>query len=345
MRLNFFLLFQFIILFSSILYANNIEHQSIKRDEKEKINYLPKINGTFRAKYEYQTESGESRFQVRNARVSLSGAVSRIIDYKAEIDLCDRGKIKMLDVYGRIHWKNVGFVTLGQMRVPFGTAVTRAPHLLKFANRSFISKQVANVRDVGVRLSYIPSNLPIKIEAGAFNGSGLTNQNEWRKDFAFAARAGLNIYGIKFELSGMSLIPDDIRINLFDTSLSLTYKNIFVEGEYIYKHYTNDSFDDVHAYHIVGEYKLPVKKWLRHIAFGARFDSMTNNSSGFRNEDGFLETDDSSKDRITAGVTFVPVTKIKAELRLNYEKYIYNETATINDSERDKLVIELMVRF
>lgn len=338
------LLLIFILFIPYESFANNPSDSITKKDDK-KIDYSPKINGTFRAKYEYQFEPGNSRFQVRNARVSLAGPVSRIIDYKAEIDLCDCGKIKMLDAYGRVHWDKVGFITLGQMRVPFGTAVTRPPHLLKFANRSFIAKQVANVRDVGVRLSYAPSALPLKIEAGAYNGSGLKNQNEWHNDFAFAARAGLNTHGIRFEVSGMSLIPDDIRINLFDTSLSWTYRNIFIEGEYIYKHYTNDTFEDVHAYHIVGEYKLPIKKWLKHIAFGARFDSMTDNSSGFRNEDGVLQVDDVSKDRVTAGITFASVAKIKAELRLNYEKYIYDDVEFINDSERDKLVVELMIRF
>lgn len=34
--------------------------------------YLPAIHGTVRAKYEYQTATDESRFQVRNARFRLT---------------------------------------------------------------------------------------------------------------------------------------------------------------------------------------------------------------------------------------------------------------------------------
>lgn len=34
-----------------------------------------------------------------------------------------------------------------------------------------------------------------------------------------------------------------------------------------------------------------------------------------------------------------------ADLRLNYEKYYYDEGATIKPSEHDKVVAELMVRF
>ncbi len=58
--------------------------------------YLPEIHGTIRGKYEYQTETSESRFEVRNARFSVSGNVHPIVAYKAEIDLSDEGSIKML---------------------------------------------------------------------------------------------------------------------------------------------------------------------------------------------------------------------------------------------------------
>ena len=45
---------------------------------------LPEIHGTIRGKYEYQTETSESRFEVRNARFSVSGNVHPIVAYKAE---------------------------------------------------------------------------------------------------------------------------------------------------------------------------------------------------------------------------------------------------------------------
>ena len=37
----------------------------------EDFDYIPKIHGTFRGKYELETEDGVSRFQVRNARMSV----------------------------------------------------------------------------------------------------------------------------------------------------------------------------------------------------------------------------------------------------------------------------------
>lgn len=62
----------------------------------------PQVHGTLRGKYEYQPEDKKGRFEVRTARVSFDGNVSPVVSYKAEIDLCDEGKIKMLDAYTRI---------------------------------------------------------------------------------------------------------------------------------------------------------------------------------------------------------------------------------------------------
>ena len=42
--------------------------------------FTVKLHGTVRAKFEYQPDLGQSRFQVRNARFSLSGSVTRAVD-------------------------------------------------------------------------------------------------------------------------------------------------------------------------------------------------------------------------------------------------------------------------
>ena len=86
------------------------------------------IHGTIRSKYEYQTSENEGRFEVRNARISVDGNLSPIISYKAEIDLCDEGKIKMLDAYTRLKPVQGLQFTIGQMRVPFTIDAHRSPH-------------------------------------------------------------------------------------------------------------------------------------------------------------------------------------------------------------------------
>lgn len=94
-----------------------------KRIDKKELqvkDYLPEIHGTLRSKFEYQTEMKASRFEVRNARISLTGNVLPIVAYKAEIDLSDEGQIRMLDAYARLFPAKGVTVTAGQMRVPFG---------------------------------------------------------------------------------------------------------------------------------------------------------------------------------------------------------------------------------
>ena len=170
---------------SALALADNADSVKTK-----KFDYLPRVSGTIRGKMEYQTNEKESRFEVRTARVALDGFVTPIVNYKAEIDLSDEGQIKMLDAYaGVLPTKGVA-LRIGQMRVPFSIDAHRSPHKQYFANRSFIAKQVGNVRDVGVYGSYTFDKVPLVIEAGAFNGSGLTNQkNYWTKEFNFSAKA------------------------------------------------------------------------------------------------------------------------------------------------------------
>ena len=82
---------------------------------QEKSPYIPEIHGTIRAKYEYEPQINAGRFQVRNARVGVNGIIIPIISYKAEIDLSDEGKIKMLDAYVRFSPEKVkANVTLGR---------------------------------------------------------------------------------------------------------------------------------------------------------------------------------------------------------------------------------------
>ena len=89
----------------------------------------------------------------------------------------------MLHDYARMFAAKGLTVTAGQMRVPFTIDAHRSPHQQYFANRSFIAKQVGNVRDVGVTLGYtLPTELPITIEGELYNGSRQTNQKKKQKE-------------------------------------------------------------------------------------------------------------------------------------------------------------------
>ena len=93
--------------------------------------------------------------------------------------------------------------TIGQERVPFTIDAHRSPHQQYFANRSFIAKQVGNVRDVGAEIGYTWNvGFPIIVNAGIFNGSGLTNQKDyWTKGVNYSAKAQFLFPNVNLVLS------------------------------------------------------------------------------------------------------------------------------------------------
>lgn len=227
----------------------NEDGKKIEKEKMETKDYLPEVHGTIRAKYEYQTTMGAGRFEVRNARVSVTGNVLPSVAYKAEIDLSDEGQIKMLDAYARLFPTKGLTVTAGQMRVPFTIDAHRSPHQQYFPNRSFIAKQVGNVRDVGFTVGYtLPTDVPITVEGGLFNGSGLTNQKEWHKEVNYSAKAQfLFTKGLNLTLSVQSIQPEEVRMQSYDIGAYYETGRFHIEGEYLYKQYSGNAFKDVHA--------------------------------------------------------------------------------------------------
>ncbi len=323
--------------------------------EEDKVDLTPKVHGTIRGKYEYQTEEGDGRFQVRNARVSLEGKVAKAVEYKAEIDLSDEGQIKMLDAYTKI--KSVrGFdFTIGQMRVPFTIDAHRSPHQQYFANRSFIAKQVGNVRDVGATLGYsFNVGIPIILQAGMFNGSGLTNQKDfWTNNINFSAKAQFFIpRGFNITLSTQKIRPDHISVMMYDAGAYYHAHGWHIEAEYLFKHYEDNAFKNVHAFDAFVNYDIPLRKcFFTKISPLLRYDYMSDHSDGMRyldgeeNTEGSLMINDYQRSRITGGLTFSIAKPFISDIRLNYEKYFYRSGAVAKPSERDKIVIEVMTRF
>ena len=314
--------------------------------------WKPEIHGTIRAKYEYQYEREEGRFEVRNARFSVSGKVTETVAYKAEIDLSDEGEIKMLDAYTRLTPVRGLDITVGQIRVPFTVDAHRSPHLRYFANRSFIAKQVGNVRDVGATMAWqTAGTLPITVEAGFFNGSGLTNQkNYWTKSLNFSAKARMMIpQGWCFTLSTQKIRPGLSTIMMYNAALYYHNAGWHVEGEYLYKHYSRGAYGAVHSFDGFVNYDIGLKgkkMMIKKVSPLARWDYMSDHSDGVTaDESGCLVTTDYRRSRLTGGVTLSLATPFVADIRLNYEKYFYREGAVIKPSEHDKIVLEVMTRF
>lgn len=313
--------------------------------------FNPEIHGTIRGKYEYQTSTNEGRFEVRNARISMNGKVNEYVGYKAEVDLSDEGKIKMLDAYARIYPAKAWQFTIGQMRVPFTIDAHRSPHLRYFANRSFIAKQVGDIRDVGATLGYKAHvGFPIQLEAGLFNGSGLTDQKDyWTKGINFSGKAQLMLpKGFNLTLSLQKIKPNQTTIMMYDAGAYYHAHGWHVEAEYLYKHYAHDAFGNVHSFDGFVNYDIPVRKKdciLKKVSPLARYDYMSDHSDGSLDDTGALKLTDYKRSRITGGVTLSLAAPFVADIRINYEKYMYRSGAVPKPSEQDKIVFEVMTRF
>ncbi len=317
-------------------------------ESEKKETYPVEVHGTIRSKYEYQTEEGEGRFEVRNARINVEGKLSEIIKYKAEIDLCDEGSIKMLDAYTKLTPVDDFEFTIGQFRVPFTIDAHRSPHKQYFANRSFIAKQVGNVRDVGASIGYtLDAGFPIILEAGLFNGSGLTNQkNYWTNEVNYSAKAQFFFpKGFNLTLSAQKIKPS-VAVMMYDAGAYWDNSNWHIEAEYLYKHYANNAFQAVHAFDSFISYSIKTRKGLiQSVTPLVRYDFMTDHSNGTMDDEGKLTINDYKRSRLTGGVTLSLKKPFTSDIRLNYEKYFYRDGAVALPSEKDKVAIEFMTRF
>ena len=270
-----------VIMSAPIITAQEISGSFLKSE------YMPEIHGTIRAKYEYEPPIDKGRFEIRNARLSVEGKIIPIVRYKAEIDLSDEGQIKMLDAYIRLQPKDRLKFTFGQMRVPFSIDAHRSPHLQYFANRSFIAKQVGNVRDVGVSASWtFGQQLPVTLEGGIFNGSGLTNQkNFWTNDYNFSFKAFTMIARqFNVTLSCQKAKTGDVNTMLYDAGAYWENSRWHIEAEYLRKYYAHDSFRPVNAVDAFAAYRLPLKKGLTAISFLGRYDYMSDHNNGSKDD-------------------------------------------------------------
>ncbi|MDE5744793.1 MAG: OprO/OprP family phosphate-selective porin [Paramuribaculum sp.] len=312
------------------------------------VSYMPQFHGTVRARFEYATAGGEYRFQVRNARFAINGNISREISYFVNTDLCDRGKMKILDAWAKAEFVPHLSLQAGQFRMPFGVDPFRAPHQYYFANRSFIGKQMCNYRAVGAMLIYDFACAPLKLEAGAFNPYSIGDHTGWGKKLAAAGKATLGLGDFKVSAGGASIYPSGIRANMTGACLSWSRGRWIAEGEYMYKHYLHGASRNAHAYSVFTSYYMPVKAGIfNRLSVQGRFDGITDHSDCAKDENGLLHITDAARNRITAGAT---LTTMKAknmffDFRVDYEKNFYRHGFKPAPEYGDKLVAEIVLRF
>ncbi|MDE5750605.1 MAG: OprO/OprP family phosphate-selective porin [Duncaniella sp.] len=318
-------------------------------EEKEQVSLVPRIHGAVRARYEMATAGGEERFQVRNARLKVVGDLSSAIDYFIQADLCDRGKMKILDAWARIAFGRGLSLQGGQFMMPFGVDNFRNPSNYIFINRASLVKDANNLRGVGAKLIWarpLGGGRSLTLEGGAFNPTSISDQEVWVKTLAYAAKGTLGLgRGVSLVLGGETVVPDRVRVNKGDVALGWEQGPWQVQGEYLYKHYTRDRHPDVHAWTVWGNRLFPVR-WgvFNRASVQARWDGMTDHSDGKGER---LETTEYARNRVTVGGTVSYVTpKVRCDLRVNWEKYFYHHgVSPAGLDAADKVGAEVVVVF
>jgi hypothetical protein len=297
--------------------------------------WIPNVNGVIRAKFEYNTSIGKGRFDVRNARFGMRNTIGKYFGYKFEIDFSDEGKIKMLDAYvSFIPVKNLSF-TIGQMKATFSTEYMLSPADFEFSNRPFIDKRICkDLRDIGFRVGYkYDGQLPFEIQGTIMNGNGFNNP-EWTSHFTYGGRATIGPFkGFNAQFNYHAGIINDFPTEMQDYGLRYEYKNFVVNTEYAQKTIT----DTVGSYtqnslFVYTLYRFYFKKgMLRDMVPAVRYDFYSQNMKS-----GVIEPH-----RITMGLT-LGFDKINfANIRFNYEKYLYKTQVDLED----KFTVEFIARF
>lgn len=324
-----------IIFLFAIISCASLESQESGINSQE---YLPDIDGILKTKVEFDLNNSRMRFEVRNARFGARGKVNNYIAYRAEVDLSDEGKIKMLDAYVKFSpLANLDFY-MGQRKIPFSTDYMRSPAENFFANRSFLAKYINDgMRDIGFYADYrLPGAVPLNFLIGAVNGTG-NNNPQWisRPNLAGRVTAGSES---GFRVAGnvyYGEASDRYHLALFGGEVRYSHEAFFIESEYISRNWTDTLSVRNHdeGIYIHSFYNINLKsKMLKKISPVARWDMMGGSLSGGNTE----------ASRLTFGLNagFEPK-QFVAEIRMNYEIYLKRSLPV----HTDKLTLEFIARF
>lgn len=199
----------------------------------QNFNYL-RLSGYIQPQFQYAQEKGiksfsggdfgphvDNRFILRRARVRVDYARLNLeeplgVQFVFQVDGSERG-IQIRDVWGRVFENKYQLFSLvaGMFARPYGFEVNLSSMDRESPERGRMSQTLMKVeRDLGAMISFEPRKLDhplhwLKIDAGLFNGQGLTGSGEYDSYKDFIARAGLKpqVLGKNLSLSaGLSVL-------------------------------------------------------------------------------------------------------------------------------------------
>ena len=123
--------------------------------------------------YEYENGDPDSnRFDIRRARLKLSGNLLRYLGYEFEYEFAGTGSRNLLDAYADIHALPGAAIRLGQFKTPFGLEQSSPVENFFFTEPSF-GYYLTPRRDVGAMVHGSFPDDRLNYGIGAFNGDGL----------------------------------------------------------------------------------------------------------------------------------------------------------------------------
>lgn len=315
--------------------------------DDEPVKELGMINyfGTLKAKYELDTETGMSRFSVRNSRVGIKGDLTHFTSYKFQLELSNNGEFRVLDLFGTLRLTPQLTVSLGQVSLPIYNGYTISPGELMFANRPFIGKYFTGSREIGMNAQYTfnPDGFPVILEAGIYNG-GEINEPVWTDRPSYAGRLSFgSMQGFRSTVKAYRY-PKTPEEDYLAMGIDFRYaaSRWRVESEFMtMKNYADRR--ELSSWYVQGAYAIPCRlgKILDHVTPALRWDEM--GYDAFRH--GF------DVRRLTAGIGFSLTEKpFSSILRLDYEIYILPEKELYRnyfpgENFDNKLTLELQINF
>lgn len=304
-----------------------------------------KVDGALKNKFEYASETGMSRFSVRNSRIGVRGYLTDFLAYRGQLELSDNGSFKVLDLFGSFEPVKGLTLALGQTSIPLFNAYIVSPANLMFANRAFIGKYFLSTRDIGFHADYNfqIGSVPTSIEFGAYNGNTI-NDPVWREKLSYGARLELGtMKGFRSTFKFYDYInTPKVHYLFYGADLRYEGDKWKVETELMKRDNKDDADDQMLAYYLQGAYAFPLKEayFFKHVIPAVRWDAIDKHV----NESGF------DVNRLTVGLGFGLTKKyFSSILRFDYEWYFVNRKLDIlslyEEMDADKFTVELLLTF
>lgn len=326
--------------------------------------YTPQLDGSMVAYFNYNPDTQEERFALRNAQIAVRGNASNNITYLIQVNYHNLAKVSVLDSYIRYTYKGFNS-TIGQQWIHLTTDFDRCgPKSNIFTSRSYgvvfipmysteTSLSTLGNRDIGLYSNYtFGGAIPVTLSFGLFNGLGANNL-AWDRTTNITGR--IMIGGKEGLAGGASLYtgstPYDQEITIWSAETRYVKGGFFVEANYQQRRLTDFSTEPMRltqtgllqSYYII---KTPKSKLFDSFAPTVRYDF--GRGVDYLNEVTDL-VEQHDVNRITAVMNMnLKGAKIKSRLGIGYEEIFMPEKPSDMEENalfQDRFTISLTVAF